>query len=109
MLSNHLFWLAITLLTWSGFNINTSINFRGSSRITKNIIQWVGVFGIVAGLIRIITLSIHFNWWWMLGIAVGFFIAIGILSALFKGLTAVIISVIGIIGIPMVWWVGGLF
>lgn len=109
MLSNHLFWLAIALLTWSGFNINTAVNFKGSSVITQNIIQWIGIIGIIAGLIRAVSLSIHFNWWWLVGIVVGFFVAIGILSALFKGLTAVIISVTGIVGIPSVWWMGGMF
>lgn len=40
MLSNHLFWLAVALLVWSGFNINTAVGFKGSSVITKKLIQW---------------------------------------------------------------------
>lgn len=109
MLTNKLFWLAVVLLTWSGFNINTAVNFKGSSVLTKNLIQWIGVAGLIAGLIRIISLSMHFNWWWLVGTVVGFFIAIGIISALIRGVSSVIVSLIGIIGIPVVWWIGGMF
>jgi hypothetical protein len=36
--------------------------------------MWLGFAGMIAGLIRMITLSIHFNWWWFLGIGFGFFL-----------------------------------
>lgn len=109
MLSNHLFWLAIALLVWSGFNLNVSMNFQGASNVMKNIIQWVGVLGLIAGLIHTIMLCIHFNWWWLLGIIVGFFVLIGVISALIRGGLATIVGVLGIIGIPIVWWLGGMF
>jgi len=109
MLSNHLFWLAVAMLVWSGFNINTAVGFKGSSVITKNVIQWVGVIGIIVGLIRVVSLSIHFNWWWMLGVIIAFFIIIGIISSLIKGVSATIVSILGVLGIPIIWWIGGMF
>lgn len=110
MISNYLFWLAIILLSWSGFCINTSVNnFNGTKQTLKNVVQWVGFAGLVAGLIRTIMLCIHFNWWWLLGITIGFFIIIGAISALFRGFAAIIVSAIGIVAIPILWWVGGLF
>ncbi len=110
MLSNHLFWLVIILLSWSGFCLNTSINnFNGTKQTMKNIVQWVGVAGMLAGIIRTIMLCLHFNWWWLLGIIVGFIVVIGVLSAIIRGYAAFIISIIGIIGIPVLWWLGGGF
>jgi len=110
MLSNHLFWLAIGLLSWSGFCLNTSVNgFNGTKDTLRNIIQWVGIAGIIAGLLRTIMLCVHFDWWWLLGIIIGFFVVIGILSALIRNLAAIVTSCIGIIGIPVLWWMGGMF
>lgn len=110
MLSNHLFWLATSLLSWSGFCLNTSVNnFNGRKSTLKNIVQWVGMAGMLAGFARTIMLCIHFDWWWLLGIALGFFIVIGILAALIRGFAAIIVSSIGIVGIPVLWWIGGLF
>jgi len=109
MFSNHLFWLAIGLLTWSGFSIVASNNFKGSSNVVRNIMMWLGFVGLIAGLIRMITLSIHFNWWWFLGIGVGFFVFVGILSSLIRGNLSTLFSMLGVIGIPVIWWIGGVF
>lgn len=109
MLSNHLFWLAVALLVWSGFNINTAVGFKGSSVITKKLIQWAGVLGIIAGLIRVVSLSIYFDWWWLPGIIIAFFIIIGIVLALLKGVSAIVFSILGLLGIPIIWWIGGVF
>lgn len=110
MLSNHLFWLVVLLLSWSGFCLNTSVScFNGTQNALKNIFQWLGMVGMLAGLIRTIMLCLNFNWWWLLGIIIGFFVAIGILSALIRGNAAIIVSSIGIIGIPVLWWFGGMF
>lgn len=110
MLLNHLFWLVIVLLSWSGFCLNTSVSgFNGTKDTLKNIIQWVGIAGMIAGLVRTIILCIHFDWWWLLGVIVGFFVIIGILSSLIKGSAAKVVSCLGIIGIPVLWWIGGIF
>ena len=108
MLSNHLFWLAVVLLSWSAFSLNSAENFKGSS-ITQNILRWIGFGGMIAGIIRVVVLSITFNWWWLLAIAFGSFVIIGVVSALIRGFPAVILSLLGIIGIPVVWWMGGKF
>lgn len=110
MFSNHLFWLAIGLLSWSGFCLNASFSvFNGAKDTMRNIVQWVGIAGMIAGIIRTIMLCIHFDWWWLLGIVIGFFVVIGALSALIRGSIAVIFSCIGLIGIPVIWWIGGIF
>lgn len=110
MLSNYLFWLAVALLSWSGFCINTSVSgFNGTKQGLKNVIQWVGLLGFLTGVIRTIMLCIHFNWLWLLGIIIGFFVVIGVISAIIRGFTAIIISCLGIIGIPTLWWFGGAF
>lgn len=110
MITNFFFWVTILLLTWSAFSLNTSVNnFNGRKSTLKNIVQWVGMAGMLAGLIRTIMLCIHFDWWWLLGISLGFFIIIGIMAALIRGFAAIVVSSIGIVGIPVLWWIGGLF
>lgn len=99
----------VILLSWSNFNLTFAKNFKGSNVMGKNIIEWVGIGGIFFGIIRTITLCIHFNWWWLLGIALAYFIVSGLLSVIFRGFSSVVLSLSGVIGIPIIWWLGGLF
>ncbi|MDR2995563.1 MAG: hypothetical protein LBV11_17430 [Bacillus cereus] len=110
MFTNYLFWLAIALLSWSGFCIEASVNnFNGTKQIPKIIVQWIGMAGILAGIVRSIMLCIHFDWWWVIGIVIASFIVMAALSLFIRNFAAIIVSYIGIIGIPIVWWFGGLF
>ena len=109
MFGNSLFWLCIALLSWSGFCVNTAVSFNGTNDGLKKVLELFGTSGMIVGLVRVVTLSIHFDWWWAIGILVGFFVIMGALAVLIRGVFAVGLSVLGIIGIPIVWWIGGLF
>lgn len=72
--------------------------------------MYSGFGGLIWGIVRAITLSVAFSWWWLLGIAVGWFFVHGFMATIIKDrMTSVIISMVGVIALPFIWWFGGRF
>ena len=109
MLLNHLFWMAIILFFFSAININAYLEHHKTIRVLPSIIGLVGVFGLVGWSIRIFSLAMTFNWWWLLGIGAGSLIFTGILSYFTRNKINVIFGTINIVLIPLVWWAGSKF
>ena len=68
MFYNHLFWMAIALFLCAAININAYLEYHKTIRILPSIIGLAGLFGLVGWTIRLFSLAMTFNWWWMVGI-----------------------------------------
>ena len=106
MLYNHLFWLAVALFFLSTINLHVYLDYRKTIRILPILILITGVLGMLGGLLRLITLSWLYNWWWLIGIAGTSLLLIGIMShfSRIKGRIAVATINVGVI--PLIWWYG---
>ncbi len=109
MFHNHLFWIAIALFFCSVININAYIEYHKTIRILPSIIGLVGLFGLVGWIIRLFSLAMTFNWWWMLGIGGSSLIITGIFSYLTRNKISVVLGTINIFFIPFIWWYGSRF
>ena len=106
MFQNHLFWMAVILFFLSAININVYLDYKKTSKVLPILIVCVGVFGMVAGLLRLIVLSLLFNWWWFVVVAGISLMTIGVLSHILRSKASFAIGVINILAIPLVWWYG---
>ncbi len=109
MLYNHLFWMAIALFLCAAININAYLEYHKTIRILPSIIGLAGLFGLVGWTIRLFSLAMTFNWWWMVGIGGASLIITGIFSYLTRNKISVMIGTINIVLIPFVWWYGSKF
>ncbi len=114
IISNNFFWLNVILIIWSTSCYNASLRFNGTNLFGKSALSYIGSIGIGLGLIRCITLSIHFEWWWFIPILItsgliGSTLFALILFVIKKDTLFTILGFLGIVGIPIVWWLGGMF
>lgn len=106
MLYNHLFWLAVALFFLSTINLHVYLDYRKTIRVLPILILITGILGMIGGLIRLIALSVAFNWWWFLGISVTSLLLIGILAYFSRIKGRLIVATINIALIPIIWWYG---
>lgn len=106
MLQNHLFWLAVALFFLSTANIYIYLEFRERYNVLPQIIGSMGVIGMVGGFVRLVSLSLLFNWWWFLGISGMSLLIIGILAYFSETKIRYFIGIFNILLIPVVWWYG---
>lgn len=109
MLYNHLFWMAVALFFCSAVNLNVYLEYRHSTRPLSYFIGASGIFGMVGGFVRLISLSLTFNWWWFLGISAASLFVIGIFANFSRIRIRLIIGTANILIIPLVWWYGSKF
>lgn len=109
MFYNHLFWMAIALFLCAAININAYLEYHKTIRILPSIIGLAGLFGLVGWTIRLFSLAMTFNWWWMVGIGGASLIITGIFSYLTRNKISVMIGTINIVLIPLLWWYGSKF
>lgn len=109
MLNNHLFWMAVALFFCSTVNLNVYSEYRQSLRILPYFIGGAGILGMIGGFVRLISLSLTFNWWWFLGISATSLIIIGIFALFSRVKIRLIIGALNILIIPLVWWFGSKF
>lgn len=109
MFTNIYFWLAIIFLIWSVICNSAGNNFNGTKAYVGNHMTFIGLIGTILGLIRLVFLGIHFSWYY--GV-VAFVLSVTIGSYILKISSHYVktaIGLVGIIGIPLVWYFGGLF
>ncbi|MGV8963022.1 MAG: hypothetical protein ACOH2V_06545 [Candidatus Saccharimonadaceae bacterium] len=106
MVHQPLFWMAIILFFLSMININVYLEYKKPFRVLPIVIGVIGAFGMIVGLLRLIVLSLQFNWWWFVGIAGISLLIVGVFSYLFRNKISYIIASINILAIPFVWWYG---
>src|SRR5690554_5467155 len=104
MLYNHLFWLAVALFFLSTINLHVYLDYRKTIRVLPILILITGILGLLGGLIRLVALSVAFNWWWFLGISATSLLLIGILAYFSRIKGRLIVATINIALIPIVWW-----
>ncbi len=109
MIFNHLFWMAVVLFILSVINLNIYLEYRRPCRVLPYAIGIVGVIGMMAGFLRLILLSLAFNWWWLIGISGTSLLLIGILAHLSQVKYRLAIGAVNIVIIPFVWWYGSQF
>lgn len=109
MIYNHLFWMAVALFFCSTINLNVYLEYRNTIRVLPHLIIGVGMFGMLAGLVRLISLSMTFNWWWFLGISSTSLLLIGIMAHFSRIKGRFTIAIINIALIPLIWWFGSKF
>lgn len=109
MFYNHLFWLAVLLFFCSAININAYLEYHKTINVLPTIIGLVGLFGFIGWLIRLFSLSVMFNWWWLLGVGAASLIITGIFSYFTQNKISVIFGIINILLIPLLWWYGSRF
>ena len=109
MLYNHLFWMAVALFFCSTVNIKIYLEYREQVKILPHIIGGVGILGMVGGFVRLISLSLVFNWWWFLGISGISLLVIGMLAYFSNVRIRLFIGALNILIIPVVWWYGSRF
>ena len=109
MFYNHLFWIALALLFCSAMNIKVYFEFSGTNKILRNSIGFFGLLGFIAAHIKLIMLSMQFNWWWFFcGIGV-FLLSVGIISFLFRHKIRDVFGILNFLIIPFFWWYGSPF
>ena len=109
MLHNHLFWLAVALFFCSAININAYLEYKKEIRVLPHVIGVVGLFGLIGWSVRLFTLSLTFNWWWLLGVGAVSLIITGLLSFFTREKISVVIGTFNIVFIPLLWWYGSRF
>ena len=109
MLDNHLFWMAVSLFFLSAINFNAFLEYHKTVRILPTIIGLAGLFGFIGWLVRVISLSLMFNWWWFLGLCLTSLIFTGVFSFFTRNKISFIIGALNIVFIPFVWWYGSKF
>ena len=109
MFTNHLFWITLALLFCSAMNINVYFRHIGPNMVLQNSIGILGAFGLVAGHVKLVMLSLEFNWWWLGGGLAVSVLSIGVLSILFRNKISSFFGIINFILIPFFWWYGSQF
>ena len=109
MLQNHLFWMAVALFFLSTVNLNVYFEYRKSHTLLSYFIGGVGLFGIIGGIVRLVSLSMTFNWWWFFGISAVSLIIIGLFALFSRIKIRLLVGTLNILIIPMVWWCGSKF
>lgn len=100
---------AVFLLLLAAINFNVYLEFKKSISVLPYIIGGVGVFGLIGALVRLISLSIIFQWWWFLAFTGVGLLLIGVFSFLTQKKLSLILGTINILLIPFVWWYGSRF
>ena len=109
MITNYLFWVNVALGVWSVLCSHAANVFNGSSQRAKDSLMYLSMAGIAASIIRIVTLSIHFDWWWSISI-IGAALIIGpAMFGLISNRLATLLGVAGFVAIPVLWYIGGIF
>lgn len=106
MLHNHLFWMAVVLFFCSTVNLKIYLEYRNKIKFLPYIIGSIGILGMIGGFVRLISLSLVFNWWWFLGISSISLIVIGVLAYFSHIKIRLFIGFLNILLIPTVWWYG---
>lgn len=109
MFYNHLFWITIAILFCSALNINVYLEFAGTNKNLKKSVGLMGSIGLVAGSIRLIMLSLAYNWWWFVAGMGTFLLGVGIFSYLFRSKIKDVLGVLNLLIIPFLWWYGSQF
>lgn len=106
MIQNHLFWLAVALFFLSTVNLRVFFEYRYKMKVLPLIIGAVGIFGMVGGFVRLISLSTIYNWWWFIGVAGASLIIIGMFAHFSRIKIRLFVGAANIALIPLVWWLG---
>jgi len=109
MLNNHLFWLAVALFFCSAISINAFKEYHKTIPILPSVIGIVGLFGLIGWSVRIFTLSIAFNWWWLVGIGGVSLFFTGLFAYFTRNKRCIVCGSINILLIPLIWWAGSKF
>ena len=109
MFYNHVFWITLVLIFCSALNINTYLEYYGDNKILKRSIGVMGSFGIIAGSVTFILLSIEYNSWWLVGGIGVSLLLIGVFSDLFRCKQKNCLGIINLLLIPFIWWYGSKF
>ena len=109
MFTNIYFWLAIILLIWSVISTSAGNDFNGTKAFVGKHMTFIGLAGTILALVRFVFLGIHFSWYYgvvalVLSVMIGSFI-----MKITTHYVKTAIGMVGIIGIPLVWYFGGLF
>ena len=109
MFYNHVFWITLVLIFCSALNINTYLEYYGDNKILKRSIGVMGSFGIIAGSVTFILLSIEYNSWWIIGGIGASLLLIGVFSDLFRSKIKNVLGIVNLLFIPLIWWFGSKF
>ena len=109
MLSSQIFWLNTGLVIWVVLCSHAASVFQGADRRIEAALVYLSAAGAFVSLIRLVMIGINFQWWWPFAILITSLIIWGAIFGALRGLLLQFLAVSGFIGIPVIWWVGGLF
>ncbi len=109
MLQNHLFWMAVALFFLSTVNLNIYLEYRKTFPLLSYFIGGIGLVGMLGGVLRIVSLSLTFNWWWFLSVSAVSLLVIGLFALFSRIKIRLFIGTLNILLIPLVWWIGSKF
>lgn len=101
--------MAVALFFCSTINLSIYLEYRQTIRYLPALICVAGIFGMIGWLVRIVSLSMSFNWFWLLGITGTSLLVIGVMAHLKRVKLRLYVGSINILLIPLIWWYGSKF